>query len=86
MEKEEKNKACPVIMLTLTITVAIEVIVKIILKDPYYDVLALYACVQCVQNIWNYKHCKQKEDFIAGVCAGVVFIALMVWYVSTFFD
>ena len=45
-EKQEKNKAFPIIMFTLTIIVAIEVIVKIVLKDQYYDVLALYACVQ----------------------------------------
>ncbi len=85
-EKQEKNKAFPIIMFTLTIIVAIEVIAKIVLKDQFYDVLALYACVQCVKNICEYKYFKHKEDFFASVCAGVIFIALIILYLSTFFD
>lgn len=84
-EKEEKNKAFPVVMFTLTIIVAIELIVKIILKDQFYDVLALYACIQCVENVCIYKYFKHKENLLASVCAGVAFIALIILYISTFF-
>ena len=84
IKKEEKNKAFPVIMFTLTIIVAIELIVKIILKDQFFDVLALYASIQCVENVCMYKYFKHKENLIAGVCAGVVFIALGILYISNF--
>lgn len=85
-EKEEKNKVFPIIMFTLTIIVAFEVIIKIVLKDQFYDVLALYACVLCVENVCEYKYFQHKEDLITSVCAGAIFIALIILYVSTFFD